>query len=316
MQRLRQLRHSRLVSLFVETFSEWRRDNTSRLAGALAYFAVLSIAPLLLITVTIVGLVTNQNTVQGDVYNQLANVIGTNSANLVQGMVRSVNRSQSGGLAAVFSILTMIYGATGIFTRLQEALNTIWEIDVKQGQGILRTIKRWLWSAVMLPVIGVVFLLALALNTALSAVEHFFGNQIPHMGYIYLLQGSSFLLSATVITFLFAVIYKYLPDADTEWEDVLTGAAFTAVLFGVGQLALSSYLSHSSVVSAYGAAGTFMVILLWVYYSAQIFLFGAEFTQVFARQRGSKIEPASYAYRLSADNPDRTPHQGFTEGSD
>lgn len=287
------------VALLLDTFREWRDDKTAQIAGSLAYFIMLSLAPLLIISVSIIGVVTDRNTVEGQVYDQVSDLAGESSANLVRDMVRSANHTQTGGIAALISGVTLVYGAINVFGQLQEALNRIWSVEVKQGQGLLRTIKRRSLAATMLPLTGVILLLSVILDTVLAAVAQFFGDQIPNMGHIVLLQGLSFVTSVVVITFLFAMIYKYLPDVNITWEDVFTGAAFTAVLFAIGQFFLSSYLTQSSVTSTYGAAGTFMVIPLWIYYSAQIFLFGAEFTQVYARRRDRRIEPAPYAYRFN-----------------
>ena len=286
------------LAIFLETFNQWRQDSTVRVAASLAFFSILSLGPLLLILVTMVGLVTNRNTVEGDVYRQLANVVGERSAGLIRDMVQSVNESHSGGLAALVAVVTLIYSAISVFQQLQEALNTVWEVDIKPNQGFLRSLKRRLWAAIMLPVMGIVILLTLMVNTALSAVAQFLGDQIPHLSYLHLLQGLSFVMFTLIIALLFAVIYRYLPDVDIDWEDVLTGATVTALLFVIGQYLLSLYLTRSSVTSTYGAAGTFIVVLLWVYYSAQIFLFGAEFTRVFARWRGKQIQPSSYAYHV------------------
>jgi membrane protein len=285
------------LAIFLETFNQWRQDST-RVAASLAFFSILSLGPLLLILVTMVGVVTNRNTVEGDVYRQLADVVGGNSASLIRDMVQSVNESHSGRLAALAAVATLIYSAIGVFQQLQEALNTVWEVEIKPHQGFLRSLKRLLWAAIMLPVMGIVILFTLMVNTALSAIGKFLGDQIPHLSYLHLLQGLSFVMFTLIIAILFAVIYRYLPDVDIDWEDVLTGATVTALLFVTGQFLLSLYLTRSSVTSTYGAAGTFVVVLLWVYYSAQIFLFGAEFTRVFARWRGKQIQPSSYAYHV------------------
>lgn len=307
MQTLKELKETTFVSILIQTVQQWQHDKTARVAGALAFYTMLALAPLLLIIVSILGLVTDRNTVEGEVYDQVAEVVGERSADLVQNMVSSANQSQSGGIAAIVGIVTLIFAATGIFGQLQEALNTVWEVDVKPDEGILRTVKRRLWATVMLPLSGVIVLLSLVVDTALSAVAAFLGDQIPNLAYVYLLQILSFVVFATVLTLVFAVIYKYLPDVRIGWDDVLTGAAVTAVLFAIGQFLLSFYLTRGSVTSTYGAAGTFMAILLWVYYSAQIFLFGAEFTQVFTRHRGKRIEPSSYAYRVGRRSLSESP---------
>jgi membrane protein len=285
------------LAIFLETLNQWRQ-NSSQVASSLAFFSILSLGPLLLILVTMVGVVTNRNTVEGDVYRQLANVVGGNSANLIRDMVQSVNESHSGRLAALVAVVTLIYSAVNVFQQLQEALNTVWEVDIKPHQGFVRSLKRLLWAAIMLPVMGIVILFTLMVNTALSAIGKFLGSQIPNLNYLHLLQGLSFVMFTLIIAIMFAVIYRYLPDVDIDWEDVLTGATVTALLFVIGQFLLSIYLTRSSVTSTYGAAGTFVVVLLWVYYSAQIFLFGAEFTRVFARWRGKQIQPSSYAYHV------------------
>lgn len=294
----RRIQQIPIVSLLWNTVQEWQRDNIAQIAGSLAFFIMLSMAPLLVITVSVIGLVTDQHTIQGQVYDQLTQVIGENGATLVQNMVMSTNQSQAGGLAALISGVTLLYGAINVFGQLQEALNRIWGVEIKQEEGIVRTIKRRSLAATMLPLTGVMLLIVLLLDTVLSAVAGFFGDQVLNVEVITLLRGMNFLVSTLIITGMFAVIYKYLPDVQIAWEDVLTGAAFTAILFAVGQFLLSLYLTRSSVSSTYGAAGTFMVILLWLYYSAQIFLFGAEFTEVFARRRNRAIKPAHYARRL------------------
>jgi membrane protein len=179
--RIARWRRYPLLAIFWETFNQWRQDSTVRVAASLAFFSILSLGPLLLILVTMVGVVTNRNTVEGDVYRQLADVVGERSASLIQDMVQSVNDSHSGGLAALVAFVTLIYSAVGVFEQLQEALNTVWEVDIKPNQGFLRSLKRRLWAAIMLPVMGIVTLLTLTVNTALSAVAQFLGDQTPHL---------------------------------------------------------------------------------------------------------------------------------------
>lgn len=287
-----------MIAIVIDTIQEFKDDRIAGIAGSLAFFTILSLAPLLLITVSVVGVVTDRDTVEGEVYQEISDAAGTRAADLVQDMVRNVNETRSGGIAALFGIVTLLYGAISIFGQLQEALNAVWEVDVRPEEGLVRTIKRRLWAAMMLPVTGLVLLLALATDTALSAVVHYLGDEVSQLALVYVLQVVSLVAFTLVITFLFAFIYRYLPDVEIEWNDVIIGAAVTAVLFIIGQTLLSLYLTRGSVSSTYGAAGTFMVVLLWVYYSAQIFLFGAEFTQAYARRRGKDIQPSSYAYHV------------------
>ncbi len=316
MEIIKRLKQNQIISLLVETFQEWQRDKSTQIAGSMAYFIMLSLAPLLVIAVATVSVVTDGDTVQGEVYDRMADVIGDDSAQVVQDMVSNANEAAGGGLATLFSLLTLIYGASGAFGQVQDGLNRVWSVDIKEKEGFLRTLKRRGVAAAMLPLTGLVILLAIIFDTVLSAVGKFFTDELPSAGSLYLFHGLSFVVTALLMTLLFAVIYRYLPDADIEWNDVLVGAAFTAVLFSVGQLLLSIYLGRGSVSSSYGAAGTFMVVLIWLYYSALIFLFGAEFTQVYARRQGKQILPSYYAYSYDkrAVQPAPPPEPAEIEG--
>jgi len=313
---IKRLKQHGVISLLIETFQEWQRDKSTQIAGSMAYFIILSLAPLLVIAVATVSVVTDRDTVQGEVYDRIADVIGDDSAQVVQDMVSNANQAAGGGLATLVSFLTLIYAASGAFGQVQDALNRVWSVDIKEKEGFLRTIKRRGMAAAMLPLTGLVILLAIILDTVLSAVGKYFSEELPSAGSLYLFHGLGLVVTVLLLTLLFAVIYRYLPDADIEWEDVLMGAAFTAILFSVGQLALSIYLGRGTVSSSYGAAGTFMVILIWLYYSALIFLFGAEFTQVYARRQGKQIRPAKYAYSYDkrASEPTPPPEPAEIEG--
>ena len=283
-----------------ETASDWLDDKASRLAAALAYYALLSLAPLIAITIAVVGFFFGADAARGQVAGELGRVVGGEAAQGIQSVVASAQSPSTGVLSAVVGIVTLFVGASGVFIELQSSLNTIWEVAPKPNRGILGEIKDRVFSFTM--VLGVAFLLLISLvvSSALSAVGGFFANTLP--GGEALWQVINFAFSLAVITLLFALIFKYVPDAKVRWGDVWLGAAVTAALFTIGKFLLGLYLGKSAVGSAYGAAGSIIALVVWVYYAAQILLMGAEFTQVQARRRGREIEPSENAVR--ADSPE------------
>jgi membrane protein len=288
------------VQLVVQTVQDWQSDNASQLAASLAYYMIFSIAPLSLLLLAVIGLFTNASAAESRLLTQIGNMIGQNGAGALRTMIQGVNRSGAGSLATIIAIVTMVAGATGVFADLQTALNTIWHVAPKPHQGLLQMIRTRVLAFAMLPFVGVLLLVSLLVNTSLAAVANFFGNLIPNLNTIYTLQALNFVLSVTVFTLLFAMIFKLLPEVRIDWSDVWIGSAVTALLFTAGQFLISLYLANTSTASAYGAAGSLIVILLWVYYSAQILFIGAEFTQVYARLRGSRIQPSKHAYLVTA----------------
>jgi membrane protein len=292
------------VQLLVQTIRGWQSDNVSQLAASLAYYMVFSIAPLLLLLLALIGLFTNQAAAESRLLTQIGDMIGQNGAGALRTMIQGVNRSGAGSLATLIAIVTLVAGATGVFTELQSSLDAIWHVAAKPHQGLLQMVRTRLLAFAMLPFVGLLLLVSLLVNTSLAAVANFFSSLIPNLNTIYTLQALNFVLSVTVFTLLFAMLFKVLPSVKIAWSDVWIGGAVTAFLFTAGQFLISLYLANSSTASAYGAAGSLIVILLWVYYSAQILFIGAEFTQVYARLCGSRIEPDKHAYRRTdADWP-------------
>jgi membrane protein len=257
-----------------QTVKEFSEDKVPRLGAALAYYTIFSIAPLLLISIAIAGLAFGEEAAQGKIFKQLDNVLGATTAKGVQDLVKAASKPKTGAIATIAGIFTLILGASGVFGQLKDALNTIWDVKTKKTKGIWGFVKDRFLSAAMVFGIGFLLLVALIIDAAISAV-------IPEM------QIVQMLISLAVVTVLFAAIFRILPDLKIQWHDVWLGAAFTSVLFVLGKFALGMYLGRSAVGSTYGAAGSLVVLLLWVYYSAQILLFGAEFTQVYARTTGS-----------------------------
>ncbi len=273
--------------LLKEAAEDWSHDRAPRLGAALAYYTVFSIVPLLVIIIAIIGLVFGREAAQSAIIEQIAALIGEQSARTIQDMIERADQPSSGILSTVIAVGTLLLGASGLFGQLQDALNTVWGIEPKEGRGIWGFIKDRFLSFVAVLGTGFLLLVSLVLSTALSAFGKWFSGLLPLPEFI--LQAFNFVLSFAVIAGLFALIFKVLPDAHVAWRDVWIGAAITSALFTVGKLAIGLYLGKSNVGSAYGAAGSLVIVLVWVYYSAQILLYGAEFTQVYANRRGERI---------------------------
>lgn len=270
------------------TFKEWNEDQAPRLAASLAYYTALSIAPLILVVIAILGFFFGDEAARGQIVAQFSNELGTEFATFIEEMIQNADKPSEGILSTVLSLLMLIVGATGVFMQLQSALNQIWDIKVEKGGFVYMIRKRFL-SFGMIMSLGFLLLISLLVNGVIASLDEFLTGIIP--AYQILAQLITTLISLGVSTLLFAIIFKYMPDATIEWRDVAIGAFVTAILFTIGRFALGLYLGNVGTVSTYGAAGSFVLILLWVYYSAQILMFGAEFTQVYARRYGTKIVP-------------------------
>jgi membrane protein len=283
--------------LFQEAFREWNEDQASRLAAALAYYTVFSIAPLLIIVIVIAGAVFGEDAARGEIVNQIQSVVGREGAQFIEIAIQNANKPQTGTIASVISLALLLLGATGVFTELQDSLNTIWEVKTKPRRGITNIIRKRLLSFAMILVIGFLLLAALIISAVLAAVVNYFSGRLPGIGFLW--QIVSFVISFAIATIMFGLIFKVLPDVRLAWSDVLIGASLTSLLFAVGNFVLGKYLGSSSFNSAYGAAGSLVVILTWVYYTAQILFFGAEFTQVYARKYGRRIVPNHNAVSIN-----------------
>ncbi len=279
------------------TVNDWLEDKALRLSAALAYYSIFSIAPLLIIAVTIAGAVLGPEAVRGQLDDQLKIYIGDTSAAAVQSMVQSASKPSDGIVGGLIGFAALFLGASGIFAQLKDALNTIWEVRLKPGGGIKAFVRERLLSFGMVLVIGFLLLTSLLASTALAAFNGYIGRALGVPPVVLGIFG--FLLSFSVVTTLFAFIFKVLPDAEIEWRHVWIGAAITALLFEIGKVGLSIYLGRESTASSFGAAGSIVLLLLWVYYTSCILFFGAEFTQVYARATGHVIRPAHNAVAVA-----------------
>ncbi len=281
--------------LFQETFQEWQNDKASRLAAALSYYTIFSIAPLLIIVIAVVGAVFGEDAATGAVKQQLTSLVGQEGADVIQTAIQNASRPQAGTIASIISIVVLLFGATGLFTELQDSLNTIWEVQPKAG--VKKMVRNRFLSFAMVLGIGFLLLVSLIISAVLQALINYFSHMLPGVDFIW--QFLSFFLGFAITTLLFALIFKVLPDVKITWNDVAIGAIITSLLFSIGRYALGHYIGNTAFGSAYGAAGSVVVILVWVNYAAQILFFGAEFTQVYARRYGSQIVPADNAVPMT-----------------
>ncbi|MCB9458088.1 MAG: YihY/virulence factor BrkB family protein [Anaerolineaceae bacterium] len=288
-----------LFDLLKTTFKEWNEDKVPRLAAALAYYTAFSIAPLLIVVIAVIGLALGQDAARTQIISQIQGELGQDAAQVIQTMIESTSDKDTGIWATLIGIVAIVLGAAGFFGQLQDALNTIWEVTPKPGGGIIKMVKERFFSFTM--VLGIAFLLlvSLMISSLITNLSGFVGGMLP--GIETLVQLINFLVSFLIITLLFALIYKVLPDVTITWRDVWIGAAMTALLFNIGKFLLGLYVGNTEFSSTYGAAGSIIVLLVWVYYTAQILMFGAEFTQVYARRYGSRIRPSENAVYVTEE---------------
>lgn len=288
-----------ILDLLKETFSEWSKDKASRLSAALAYYTVFSLAPLLIIVIAIAGAVFGEEAARGEIVGQIQGLVGRDGAEFIETAIENANKPATGRFASIISIVVLLFGASGVFAELQDALNTVWEVQAKPERGLINVIRNRFLSFTMVLGVGFLLLVSLVASAALAATVNFFGHLLPGLDFLW--QLANLIFSFVVTTVLFGLIYKTLPDVKIGWSDVWIGAAITSVLFSIGRYVLGQYLGNSSFGSTYGAAGSLVVVLAWVYYAAQILFFGAEFTQVYARKYGSQIVPDKNAVALTEE---------------
>ena len=282
------------TKLLRETVSEAGKDNVPRLGAALAFYTALSLSPLLLLIVAVVGfLVPDRGVVTEQLIGEVRQMAGPDAASVAETLLKAP-KSTSGGIGAVIAgLLTLAFGATGVFVELQGALDAIWKTTTPQGNGVWGLVKSRLLSLSMIGGMAFLVLVSLLSSAAIEASTEYLNRSFPGMAG--LLQVGNTVVSFLLAFLLFAMIFRMLPSAWIPWSDVWTGAALTAVLFTLGKYALGAYLGHAAIGSTYGPAGSFVVLLVWVYYSAQILLIGAEFTEVYSRRRGSRCELAEHS---------------------
>jgi membrane protein len=279
-----------LVAMGRQSIAAWVDDYAPSMGAALAYYTLFSIAPLLLIVVSIAGLVFGPDAARGEIFGELRELIGDQGADAAQGLLQSVNKPAQGIAGTVVGIAALLLGAASVFGELQDALDRIWRAPPRQGSGLWNLVRTRLVSFGMVLGVGFLLLVSLLASAAIAAVAKLYAGAF--VGWSIVAEGLNFALSFAVVTTTFAMIYKLLPRVPIGWRDVWTGAAVTSLLFAIGKSLIGVYLGRSGFASGFGAAGSLIVLLVWTYYSAQIFLLGAEFTHVYAHARGTLRDPA------------------------
>jgi membrane protein len=282
-----------LFTLVKDAFKDWQKDKAARLGAALAYYAIFSIGPLVLIMTAIAGLVFGEEAARGQIASSLDGTLGRSGAEMVQTIVQGASKPAAGIIATVVGAVTLLLGASGLFGQLQDSLNTIWDVMPRPGAGIMAMLKNRGLTFLMVLFAGLLLLASLVANSVLAAIGDVLKQYLPGGALIWQILG--YVISLGIIILLFAMVYRFLPDVHLKWSDVWLGAIVTAVLFVLGQVALGFYLGLTNFSSTYGAASSIVVLLVWIYYSAQILFFGAEVTQVYARDYGSGIRPKQHA---------------------
>lgn len=278
------------ATLIKLSYMGWKTDRASRMAAALAYYTIFSLAPILMITIAIASLIWQRDVVQAQLLNQIQSLVGIEDASFIAGLLESSSNSAKGVTTTVIGIFTLLFGALGVFNELQNSLNTIWRGREEKPKDFLESIKNLLidrfLSFSMILGIGFMLLVSLVVSAGISILGELTANILPFHEFI--LQTINFLISMGIITVLFAMIFKFLPDEKVLWKNVWLGAFVTAVLFSLGKTLIGLYLGGSAIASSFGAAGSLILLLVWIYYSAQILFFGAEFVKIYSNRSSSK----------------------------
>lgn len=285
---------SEIWDLLRKTYRAWTDDKVPTMGAALAYYSIFSLAPLVVIAIGVASLVFEEEAARAGIVREITNTAGPGTARAVEGLLASTSASGGGWWATILGFATLIFGASGVFLQLQESLNAIWKVTPRCDRGWLCVVRERFLSFTVALGTAFLLLMSLVVSAALAALNTALADVLPPMD-VRLWQSVNAIVSFATITLLFAMIYKVLPDVKLAWRDVWLGAAVTSLLFAAGKHAIGLYLGQSGTASAFGAAGSLVVILVWVYYSSQILLFGAEFTRVYAAEKGHAVEPAANA---------------------
>ena len=292
-------------SLLKQTFQEWLQDKAPQLGAALAYYTVFSLAPLILVLLAIVGVIFRDDPAGAwdKITQQMSYFLDPSAVQVVQSIAQKASQPGKSTVATIIGIALALFGASGVFGQLQDSLNTIWGVKAKPGRGIWGFLRSRFLSFAMVAGICFLLLVSLVIEALLKGFSHYVQSVLP--GGIAIALTVYLIFDFAVVVLLFAMIFKFLPDVEIQWRDVWIGAVMTAILFGIGKWLLGFYLGSGTAASAYGAASSLITLLLWVYYSSQILLFGAEFTQVYAARAGRAFKPSEYAVRVETREVER-----------
>jgi membrane protein len=295
------IKFSGLKDIFVKTFKGWNADDPFRQSSVIAYYAIFSLPALLVLIINVAGFFFGQDAVTGEISRQFQGIMGAETAQQVTDIISKAQETKAGVISSIIAIITIIFGATGVFVELQKTLNQIWDVRQKPNSGFKNMIKSRLLSFGLILSIGFLLLVSLVISSVLSAMSHWLEAVFPE-GIAYLFYVVEFIVSLAVISLLFALMFRFLPDARIKWREVMIGAVLTGLLFILGKYGLSFYFGKADPGSAYGAAGTIILIMLWASYSSMIVFFGAEFTKQYSLYHGVAIEPTANAEKIKGAN--------------
>lgn len=291
-------------SILRDSFNGFLDDRCLKLSAALAYYTVFSLAPLLVLVISLLGIFLGEEAIQGQIVGQISGLVGADAAKQIQDMIKSTSLSGKSNTALIISIITLIIGATSVFVEIQDSVNLIWRVKAKPKKGWLKLLQDRVLSSSMVLSMGFLLLVSFVISGLIATLGTYINRFAPGLSLV-LISGLTFALSTLVATLLFATIFKVLPDAKISWKDVRWGAFFTALLFVLGRYLISLYIETTGTSSTYGAAGSLIVLLTWIYYTAAILYFGAEFTQAYANNLGIRIEPADNAVYVEQTERER-----------
>ncbi|KHJ37738.1 ribonuclease BN/unknown domain fusion protein [Pedobacter glucosidilyticus] len=284
-----------IFKIIIKSFNAFMADKGLKLSASLSYYTIFSLGPMLVVLLSVAGFFYQEKQVlQEKVFEEIQGFIGSQAALQVQSLLKNLALSGDSVVAIIIGVITLLIGATGIFIEIQDSINQIWKVKAVPKKGWLKLLKDRFLSLSMVGSLGFLLIVSLIINGMVSAVSTVLSNYLPE-NILFLFDVVNLMITFLVLVFLFSIIYKVLPDAEIPWRGVRTGAIFTSLLFMLGEYLIRLYIGYTAVGSVYGAAGTLVVIAVWVYYSAAILFFGAEFTKVYAEEKGERIKPSSHA---------------------
>jgi membrane protein len=286
--------------LLKDTFNEFNDDNAIKLSASLSYYTVFALPPLIIILLAITGFFFGEEAVTGQFFGQINGLVGNEAALQIQETIKNTQLAGSTTFATVFGVVMLAIGASGVFAEIQSSINFIWGLKAKPNRGVMKFVKNRLMSFSMIAVMGFLLMVSLVVNTVMDLLNTKLAIYFPDVT-VYLFYVLNIIILFLTTTALFSIIFRTLPDGTISWKDTLIGSGVTSVFFMIGKFAISTYLGNSTVATVYGAAGSVIIILVWVYYSAIILYFGAEFTKVYARAHGQKIIPNEYAVEIQKE---------------
>jgi len=292
--------------LLKETYNEFMDDSAMKLSAALSYYTIFSLPPLIIIIISVFGVFFGAEAIKGEIFGQINGLVGNDAALQIQETIKNVHLSRNNVFATIFGVIMLLIGASGVFVEIQDSINYIWGLKAKPKRGFIKFLKNRLMSFSMIGSVGFLLMVGLIVDAVMEVLNNRLLHVFPQFT-LYIFYILNVLIVFITITLLFSIIFKTLPDGIVAWKDALIGAGFTALLFMIGKFAIGAYLGTSKVASVYGAAGSVVLILVWVYYSAIILYFGAEFTKVYALTHGNKIIPKDYAVYIKKHVPEIEP---------